>query len=191
VSEDDFVYANSPDRHQGGTPNIAGAIALAESLCFLKKTGLDEIREHEIVLTEYALKRLGEVEGLNILGGIPAENRLGVITFNISDINNGLVSSILNHEGAIATRNGRFCAHPYLSFLMGRNDSVEIVQRLKNREKFDIGGAVRISFGIFNTLVEVDRVIDMLKIVSGHKWKANYDEPNGYFNCKDIELSAS
>jgi cysteine desulfurase / selenocysteine lyase len=191
VSENDFLYANSPDRHQGGTPNIAGAIALAESLSFLKHAGLEDIREHEIELTEYTLNRLAEIPNINVLGNIPAERRLGVITFNIGDLNNGLVSSILNHEGAIATRNGRFCAHPYLTFLLGRHDAEEIINRLKSGEKFDIGGAVRISFGIFNTNEEVDHVIDMLKIIAERRWKASYNENINYFNCKDMELSAS
>ncbi len=191
VSEHDYVYASSPDRHQGGTPNIAGAIALAESLNFLSKAGLDNIRQHEIELTEYALSRLKEVPDINILGDIPAANRLGVITFNIGDIGNGLVADILNHEAAIATRNGRFCAHPYLSFLLGRNDSEEIIQRIKNGEKFDIGGAVRISFGIFNTQSEVDDVIENLKMIANRKWKARYDDTMAYFDCKGVQLSAS
>lgn len=191
VSEDDFLYTESPDRHQGGTPNIAGAIALAESLCFLEKAGLDNVREHEVELTEYALSRLKEISNLTILGNIPADKRLGVITFNINDVNNGLVANILNNEGAIATRNGRFCAHPYLSFLLGRQDSDEIIARLKSGEKFDIGGAVRMSFGIFNTEKEVDRVMEMLKVVAGHEWKAKYDDDSTYFNCKGLELSAS
>ncbi|MCC7158260.1 MAG: aminotransferase class V-fold PLP-dependent enzyme [Ignavibacteria bacterium] len=191
VSENDYIYANSPDRHQGGTPNIAGAIALAESLNFLSKAGMENIRRHEIELTEYALARLKEIPDINILGNIPADKRLGVITFNIGDINNGLVADILNHEAAIATRNGRFCAHPYLSFLLGRNDAAEIIQRIRAGEKFDIGGAVRISFGIFNNEKEVDYVIDNLKMIAGRNWKANYDDTPEYFDCKGVQLSAS
>src|SRR5205085_216831 len=175
VSENDYLYANSPDRHQGGTPNIAGAIALSESLNFLSNIGMDAIREHEIQLTEYALERLKQIPGLKLLGDLPAEKRLGVICFNIDDINNGLVSMILNNEAAIATRNGRFCAHPYVSYLMGKHDTEEIMQRLKRGEKFDIGGAVRISFGIFNTESEVDDVIKMLNVIAQKKWKENYD----------------
>jgi cysteine desulfurase / selenocysteine lyase len=191
VSEEDYIYARSPDRHQGGTPNIAGAIALAESLNFLKQAGLENIRQHEIELTEYALNRLKEVPDINILGSIPADKRLGVITFNIGELSNGLVADILNHEAAIATRNGRFCAHPYLSFLLGRNDSDEIIARLRTGEKFDIGGAVRISFGIFNTESEVDYVVDNLKMIANHKWKANYGDDSTYFDCKGVQLSAS
>ena len=62
VSENDYMYANSPDRHQGGSPNIAGAIALSESLNFLSNIGMDAIREHEIQLTEYALEKLNQIE---------------------------------------------------------------------------------------------------------------------------------
>jgi cysteine desulfurase / selenocysteine lyase len=191
VSEHDYVYASSPDRHQGGTPNIAGAIALAESLNCLSEIGMENVRQHEIELTEYALNKLREVPKIRILGQIPASNRLGVITFNIGELSNGLVSDILNHEAAIATRNGRFCAHPYLSFLLGRNDSEEIIKKLRSGEKFDIGGAVRISFGIFNSEEEVDYVVENLKMIAEHKWKANYGDDKIYFDCKGVELSAS
>ncbi len=191
VSEHDYIYASSPDRHQGGTPNIAGAIALAESLNFLSKAGLDNIRQHEVELTEYALNRLKEVPEINLLGDIAAEDRLGVITFNIGELSNGLVADILNHEAAIATRNGRFCAHPYLSFLLGRDDSEQIITRLRSGEKFDIGGAVRISFGIFNTESEVDDVVENLKMIANRKWKAKYENDAAYFDCKGVQLSAS
>lgn len=191
VSEHDYIYASSPDRHQGGTPNIAGAIALAESLNFLTAAGLDNVRQHEVELTEYALNRLKEVPEINILGDIPANKRLGVITFNIGELSNGLVADILNHEAAIATRNGRFCAHPYLSFLLGRDDSEQIITRLRSGEKFDIGGAVRISFGIFNTEDEIDDVVENLKMIANRKWKAKYDDDSAYFDCKGVQLSAS
>ncbi len=191
VSENDYLYANSPDRHQGGTPNIAGAIALSESLNFLSNIGMDAIREHEIRLTEYALEKLKQIPGIKMLGDLPAEKRLGVICFNIDDINNGLVSMILNNEAAIATRNGRFCAHPYVSYLMGKHDTEEIMHRLKSGEKFDIGGAVRISFGIFNTEKEVDEVIKMLKVIAEKNWKENYDNFVPAENCSDVILSSS
>lgn len=178
VSENDYVYANSPDRHQGGTPNIAGAIALAESLRFLNEIGLDNIRQHEIELAEYASEKFEEIPEINMLGDIPLKNRLGLFTFNIGGLNNGLVSTILNHEAAIATRNGRFCAHPYISFLLGRNDEEQIIKRLRNREKFDIGGAVRVSLGIYNTKEEIDELAEMLKKIARRKWKANYDNMN-------------
>ncbi len=97
----------------------------------------------------------------------------------------------MNNEYAIATRNGRFCAHQYISFLMHRNDSVEIMRRLRSGEKFDIGGAVRISFGLFNTMEEVDEVIYALSQIALGKWKDNYETYTPAFDCHNIELSSS
>jgi selenocysteine lyase/cysteine desulfurase len=178
VTENDYVYATSPDRHQGGTPNIAGAIALAESLNFLNEIGLENIREHEIELTKYAFDKFAEIPEMDILGNVPLEKRLGVIAFNIDELNNGLVSMILNHESAIATRNGRFCAHPYITFLLKLHNEDEIIRRLKHGEKLDIGGAVRVSFGLYNTKEEIDILADMLKRIAEKKWKASYDTFN-------------
>jgi cysteine desulfurase/selenocysteine lyase len=188
VTEDDVYYTKSPDRHQGGTPNIAGAIALAESLNFLSGVGLENIRHHEVELTDFALKQLKTVPGINLLGDIAPENRLGVITFNIDDLNNNLVSMILNYEAAIATRNGCFCAHPYLYKLLGLEDTAELRAKLVLGEDVELPGAVRLSIGIYNTAEEVDELIKMLNIISEGQWKANYDKLDSSFACKEIKL---
>ncbi len=189
VTEDDVYYDKSPDRHQGGTPNIGGAIALAESLKFLSEVGLNNIREHEIELTDYALSKLKTIPELCILGNIPADKRLGVISFNVSDLNNNLVSSILNYEAAIATRNGCFCAHPYLHFLLGLEDTTELRAKLVLGEDVDLPGAVRLSVGIYNTKEEIDELIKMLTIIARKEWKANYDNFDTNFACKEIVAS--
>jgi selenocysteine lyase/cysteine desulfurase len=189
VTEDDVFYTDSPDRHQGGTPNIAGAIALAESLKFLSNAGIDNIREHEIELTKYAYSRLKEVPDLKMLGDIKPENRLGVISFNIGELDNNLVAMILNYESAIATRNGCFCAHPYLHFLLGLEDTTELRAMLVRGEEVNLPGAVRFSVGIYNTEEEVDALIDALKIISSHKWTANYDKLYSAQACKEFVLN--
>ncbi len=189
VTLDDVYYSKSPDRHQGGTPNIAGAIALAESLNFLSEVGLENIRRHEEELTEYALKELQTIPSLEILGNIKPENRLGVISFNVGELNNNLVSVILNHEAAIATRNGCFCAHPYLHFLLGledTEDTEELRAKLVLGEDVDLPGAVRLTIGIYNTKQEIDEMIRMLRIISERKWKANYDKLDSGFVCKEL-----
>jgi selenocysteine lyase/cysteine desulfurase len=186
VTENDVYYDKSPDRHQGGTPNIGGAIALAESLKFLSEVGLDNIRSHEAELTQYSLEKLKEVPEISILGNIPAEKRLGVVSFNIGDLNNNLVSTVLNYEAAIATRNGCFCAHPYLHFLLGLTDTTELRAKLVRGEEVDLPGAVRLSIGIYNTKEEIDELVRMLKIISERKWKANYDKLDFNATCKEI-----
>jgi cysteine desulfurase/selenocysteine lyase len=188
VTPDDVYYSKSPDRHQGGTPNIAGAIALAESLTFLSEVGMENIRDHEIELTDYALKRLKEIPDVNILGNIAPKDRLGVVGFNVGDLNNNLVAMILNYESAIATRNGCFCAHPYLHFLLGLKDTTELRAKLVKGEDVDLPGAVRLTIGIFNTADEVDELIKMLKVIAAKQWKADYDNLDSNFACNEIKL---
>jgi selenocysteine lyase/cysteine desulfurase len=188
VTEDDVYYTSSPDRHQGGTPNIAGAIALSESLNFLSEVGLDKIRHHEAELTGYALGKLESVPDLQILGNIKPENRLGVISFNVGELNNTLVAMILNYESAIATRNGCFCAHPYLHRLLGITDTTELRAKLVMGEEVELPGAVRLTIGIFNTQDEIDELIKMLGIIARREWKANYDNLDSNFACKEIKL---
>jgi cysteine desulfurase/selenocysteine lyase len=189
VTEDDVYYTKSPDRHQGGTPNIAGAIALAESLNFLSGVGLENIMHHEVELTDFALERLKTVPGIQLLGNIAPENRLGVITFNVGDLNNNLVSMILNYESAIATRNGCFCAHPYLYFLLGLEDTAELRAKLVRGEDVELPGAVRLTIGIYNTKEEIEELIRMLGIIANRKWKANYDKLGSNIACKEIVLN--
>ncbi|RPI15040.1 MAG: aminotransferase class V-fold PLP-dependent enzyme [Ignavibacteriae bacterium] len=189
VTEDDVYYSDSPDRHQGGTPNIGGAIALAESLKFLSNVGMENIREHEVELTAYALKRLKEVQDLKVLGNIKAEQRLGVVSFNVGDLDNNLVSMVLNYESAIATRNGCFCAHPYLHELLELGDITELKAKLIRGEEVDMPGAVRLTIGIFNTAEEIDALIDALKIISLHQWKADYNQFYAAQICKEIAIN--
>jgi selenocysteine lyase/cysteine desulfurase len=191
VTEDDVFYAGSPDRHQGGTPNIAGAIALAESLKFLDEIGMYEIKQHEAELTDYAVNRLMEVPDITLLGNIPADKRLGVVSFNIGNLPNSLVAMILNHEYAIAARNGCFCAHPYLYKLLGLTDTADLRRKLVKGEDVDLPGAVRMTIGIYNNHEEIDKLIDALKTISANKWKADYSQFIPTVNCKEVVLSDS
>lgn len=191
VTEDDVYFDKSPDRHQGGTPNIAGAIALAESLDFLSDIGMSNIRQHEVELAEHALNLLHKIPTLQILGDIKPENRLGVIAFNVGDIDNNLVSMILNYESAIATRNGCFCAHPYLHFLLGLKDTTELRMKLVRGDEVDLPGAVRLSVGIYNTEEEIDELARMLHIVAERKWQASYEKVIPSLECKDFMISSS
>jgi cysteine desulfurase / selenocysteine lyase len=177
VTPDRVWWLPSPDRHHGGTPNIPGVIAMASALEFLTEVGKPEIRAHELELLTYGMKRLSAIDGLVLYGPPRAEERLGVLSFNLTGIPHGVVSAVLNAEAGIATRNGRFCAHPYVHRLLGIDDgeAESLVERQLAGERVELPGAVRASFGIYNTLEEVDRLAETLIHVRDGRFSGSYD----------------
>jgi selenocysteine lyase/cysteine desulfurase len=129
VTEDDAFFKKSPERHEGGTPNIAGAIALGASLRFLEQVGVEAIREHEQALTAQALEGLQGIEGVTVLGHPDSTRRIGVVAFTVEGVPHETVATILDREAAIAVRNGCFCAHPYLRLLIGLADTSDARRR--------------------------------------------------------------
>lgn len=185
VSLDEAVWVNSPERHEGGTPNIAGAIAFAQSLKYLANIGMKEIREHEKELLDFALSELSLIKNLSLYGPKDTSKRLGVISFNIEGISHELVSAILNNEAAIATRNGCFCAHPYLHFLLKVANPADYKDSAIAGKRTELPGAVRASIGIYNNKSDIIRLINTLKKISNKKWIGNYNiEKNDY--CKPV-----
>jgi selenocysteine lyase/cysteine desulfurase len=137
----------------------------------LKRIGFDALDEVELKLTRKFLKGLEEIPGAAVYGLTGEENmhrRLGVIAFNLKDTPHDLVAAILAGEGGIGVRNGCFCAHPYvLQMLHVDHDVAEgFRSRLRNGDKTDIPGAVRVSFGMYNTVEEVDRVLKILRDIN-------------------------
>lgn len=175
VTPDITMWAKSPDRHQGGTPNIPGAIAMAEALKFLKSIGLDRIREHEKELYDHTLKGLQKIEGVKIYGPKDPERCIGVLSFNILGIANELAAAILNYEAAVATRNGCFCAHPYIQFLLDVPKPVECKQRFDQGDVPFMPGAIRATIGVYNTKEEMDELLRMVEVIAQKKWKGVYD----------------
>ena len=160
VTDDDLVWADGIDRHTGGTPNIAGVIALGAVLRWLSEIGLDWIRAHEMELLEYAESRLRAIPGVSVLGNVPLDRKLGVMSFNIDGIHHDSASKILNENYGVATRNGCFCAHPYLTRLLGCTDADAVRAKVAAGEAADLPGAVRATIGIFNNHEDLDKLID-------------------------------
>ena len=137
----------SPWRFEAGTPNIVGAVGLAEAVKYLERVGRSNIHEHEVELVKYFLKRTEE-EGLSdvlrIAGPTSAEGRSGVISFTLGRIDPHATATLLDEEG-IAVRSGFHCAQP-----------------LHERLGFT-RGSVRVSFYLYNTPEEVDKLVSTLK----------------------------
>lgn len=130
-----------PWKFEAGTPAIAEAIGFGASVDYLSSLGMDWVcrREHELVV--YAMERLAEVEGLRIVGP-QASQRGGVVAFTLEDIHPHDIAAILDAEG-IAIRAGHHCAQPI-------HDSLGVV------------ATARASFYFYNTLEEVDRLVQAL-----------------------------
>jgi len=132
------TWADAPLKFEAGTPNIAGAIGLAEAIRYLDRLDLDVLHTYEMELTRYALDRLDEIEDLRIYG--PREGRAGVISFTYKDIHPHDLATILNHRG-IAIRAGHHCNQPLMKHL-------------------GVDATARASLYLYNTREEIDALCD-------------------------------
>jgi cysteine desulfurase/selenocysteine lyase len=135
------LFRNSPHKHEAGTPNVAGVIGLAAAIDYLNEIGWSFIMEHNQELTGYAMKKLSGIQNM-ILYGL-AENHGPIISFNLEGIHPHDVAGYLAEEG-IAIRAGHHCTQPLMSAL-------------------NIQGTCRISFAIYNTKDEVDKLVSVLE----------------------------
>lgn len=143
VTWHDVTWAELPHKFEAGTPNIAGVAGFEAAIEYLQKIGMDSIRDHEIEITQYALERLEELDFINILGPMDIHQRGGTISFT----GEGLlhphdIAQLLDSQG-IAIRAGHHCAQP-------------------THRKLGIGSSARASFYIYNTLDDVDALINGL-----------------------------
>jgi cysteine desulfurase / selenocysteine lyase len=189
VTLDSVDWADSPDRDEAGTPNVVGAVALAAAIKSLNRVGMDAIARHEAELTAYALKRLHDIKGIKIYGDTDSRstaNRLGVIPFNLVGMPHFLVAAILSSEWGIGVRNGCFCAHPYVFHLM------ELPDQELNRMRADIladdrhamPGMVRVSFGMYNTMAEVDILAEALTQITRGQYQGRYEQDQRTGECR-------
>lgn len=168
VTHDYVKWADPPHKDEAGSPNIIGVIALASAINTLNMIGMENILNHEKKLLDYGIRRLKEVQDIILYGDVNNySDRLGIITFNIDGIHHETVANILSYEGGIAVRNGCFCAHPYIHRLLNVSQKV-IEDRIKN-PTLPHPGMVRISFGLYNNFDEIDKLVDLLKVVSKNK----------------------
>jgi cysteine desulfurase/selenocysteine lyase len=181
VSEEEVVWLEAPERNEAGSPNVAGVVGMAAAMKELNAIGYDILQKNEEALTrrflEYAKSR-PEILVYGIADPQRTRERLGVISINIKGIHHALAAAILSYEGGIGIRNGCFCAHLFILQLLQipEDQRREIRQRLRDGRFADIPGAVRVSFGLYNTMEEVERLIKMLDIIIHRQYRGNYRE---------------
>jgi cysteine desulfurase/selenocysteine lyase len=141
VTFEKTTYADLPHKFEAGTPNICGGIAFGAAIDYLNSIGFDAIAVYEHELLEYATQKLLEIEGLRIYG--TAKHKTSVISFNIEGVHPYDIGTILDKLG-IAVRTGHHCAQPIMDF-------------------YKIPGTVRASFSFYNTMEEIDRLVEGVK----------------------------
>lgn len=141
VTFDETTYNTLPYKFEAGTPNIAGAIGLGAAIDYLETINLNACIQQEKFITEYALKRLGEIPNIKLIGN--SKNRSSIISFTINNIHPHDIGTILNQKG-IALRTGHHCTMPLMDF-------------------YKIPGTIRASFAFYNTKSEIDQMINGLQ----------------------------
>jgi cysteine desulfurase/selenocysteine lyase len=142
VTYETSTYADLPNKFEAGTPNIADVIAFGAAIDYLEGLGMENVREHEIELTQYAIDALSRVEGVTVYGPSNANEKGGAVTFNYGDLHPHDLSQVLDQEG-VAIRAGHHCAQPLM-------------------RRLGVVATARASMYIYNTREEIDALVDAL-----------------------------
>ena len=141
VTTDTVTYNDPPHRFEAGTPPIVQAIGLGAALDYMNSVGRAAISAQEDVLRDYAMQRLGEMNSLRIIG--KARNKGAIVSFEMKGAHAHDVATIIDRSG-VAVRAGTHCAQPLL-------------------QRFGVTSTCRASFAFYNTVEEVDLLVDALR----------------------------
>ncbi|MCL5888381.1 MAG: SufS family cysteine desulfurase [Candidatus Thermoplasmatota archaeon] len=157
VYEDHFVSAEVPEKFEAGTPNIEGAIGLSAAVDYLRKIGMENIRDHEKEIISYILKREDELnmDDLVSYGPRDPEYRAGIFTFNIkkkvegdrpfgNEVHPHDISHMADKIEGVELRSGHHCAMP-MTVALG------------------VYATARASFYIYNDMKDADRLFESIQ----------------------------
>lgn len=144
VSFEKTVFERLPFKFEAGTPDYVATHGLAKAIDYITALGMDNIRQYEQELTQYAMQQLSTVDNIRIFGTAPRKD--AVVSFLVGNIHHLDMGTLLDRLG-IAVRTGHHCAQP-------------LMQRL------NIQGTVRASFALYNTKEEIDALVEGVKRVS-------------------------
>lgn len=139
-STKELEYKEVPLRFEAGTQNIAGVLGLKAAIEYIESIGIEKIREHEIKLREYLIKRLKEVFNVTVYN---EASESGIVIFNLDKIFAEDTANYLNHYH-ICVRAGNHCTKMI-------------------KDDLGVKNTCRISLYLYNTFEEIDKLIDVLK----------------------------
>ncbi len=141
VSFEKTIYNELPYKFEAGTPNICGAIGLAEAVKYIENIGLDNIYNYEKELLNYATNLANEIPELTIIGR--AKNKSSVLSFVLDNIHPHDIGTLIDREG-IAVRTGHHCTEPVM-------------------RRYSLPATSRASFSFYNTKEEIDKLFLAVK----------------------------
>jgi cysteine desulfurase / selenocysteine lyase len=195
VTLDDVVWSDPPEREEAGSPNTIGAVALAAAICQLESIGMENVANHEAILTAYALHKLPSIPGIQLYGDLNpahAAQRLGVLPLGFQHVSHFLAASVLGYEYGIGVRSGCFCAHPYILHLLGLSpaEARQVRTTILAGDRSHMPGLIRASFGLYNTFTEVDALVEALDHIQRGDYHGRYiqDKASGEYKPQDWSL---
>ena len=153
VTFEKTTYNQLPYKFEAGTTNYIGAIGMAAAIEYLLSLGLKDVVQHEQNLLQYAIEKLDELGTITIYGRAP--QKASLVTFNINGIHPYDAGMVLDKMG-IAVRTGTHCAQTVM-------------------RHYGIEGNIRASFALYNTMEEIDRLIEGIKKVKSMFGGRNID----------------
>lgn len=139
------TYADLPFRFEAGTPNVGGNIALGAAVDFIESIGHEAIQKHESQLLNYAQRKLLEIDNLKIYG--EKAKRVAVVSFTLEGAGIASDAGMILDKMGIAVRTGHHCTQPIMNY-------------------FNIAGTIRASLSVYNTMEEIDFLVEGVKKVN-------------------------
>jgi selenocysteine lyase/cysteine desulfurase len=176
VTLDDVVWKLPPDREEAGSPNVLGAVAFGAAARALPAIGWAAIADHDLALAHRLRAGLAAIPGVNLLGPGPEVETLPIATFAITGVSHALAAARLSAEFGIGVRHGCFCAHPYLSRLLGlqASDLRRFREAAARHDHGCLPGAIRASAGVSTTLADVERLLAAVATVAANPPSVDY-----------------
>ncbi|MEI7689175.1 MAG: aminotransferase class V-fold PLP-dependent enzyme [Candidatus Nomurabacteria bacterium] len=180
ISDNQIVWAPVSIRHQTGTWNVTGIVALGSSCKKIMEIGWNKIMKHERDLITYAVKELKKVPNLISyieLDKYIKEDRIGTFVFNLPGYHHSLLSSILDQEYNIETRAGTICNHKLVRrwFQINDKDQLKIEEEIIRGNRLSSYGIVRASIGIQNTKKDIDKLVQALVLIQKNGPRLKYN----------------
>jgi cysteine desulfurase / selenocysteine lyase len=145
VTFEKTTYNDLPYKFEAGTPNIGDVVAYKAAFEFISSLGKENIAAHEHQLLRYATERVGALKGVKLIG--TARNKVSVLSFVVEGIHHFDIGQMLDTRG-IAVRTGHHCTQPLMT-------------------QYCLEGTVRASFAVYNTMAEVDQLVEGLERIIG------------------------